>query len=123
MNGQEMEKRIWSRVVEFLTTLDVFLATAKERTGNTQSASEMAQTVVKLLENQIKELDVADARAFGAYARSITSERTYVHAAIELKVERPGWRKILPRNDGYLRKANGSRSGSKRQSLRTCGSY
>ena len=88
MNGQELEKRIWSRVVEFLTTLDVFLAAAKELTGNTQSASEMAQTAVKRLENQIKELDIADARAFGAYARSITSEQTYVHAATELKAER-----------------------------------
>ena len=88
MNGQKLEKRIWQRVVEFLTTPEVFLAAAKERTGNTQSALEMAQMAIKRLEGRIKELDTADARAFGAYARGITSEQTYARTAAELKGER-----------------------------------
>jgi hypothetical protein len=48
----------------------------------------MAQAVVKRLESRIKELDVADARAFGAYARGITSEQTCVRIAAELQAER-----------------------------------
>ena len=88
IKGQDLEERIWKRVVEFLTAPEVFLSAAQQREEGSPASIDMAEAATKRLERRISDLDVADARAFSGYARGITAEKTYVSTAAELRAER-----------------------------------